>query len=1549
MKSFLQYKKMIYLIILFIIISSNSAFSQNFDEFFNNLENNEKPNLYEMQKQFYKYWEGKDSTKKGIGWKQFKRYEDFWLPRVYPNGDFPNPDILVESWNDSKLRNAKNKINQKNNINTWEHKGPTSSNGGYAGLGRISVVKAAPNDTNTIWVGSASGGLWKTTNGGTTWNTNTDNLEIMPTLGVNDILFDNNDPSLMYIATGDHVGNTYSIGLLKSTDGGISWATTGLNFSRTSTRIIYNLDMHPTNSNIIYASTSNGIMKTTDGGINWTNIKSGGHRVVKINSSNPDILYAVNNSTFFRSTDAGSTWTTITSGLPTTNLNRIAMEYAPSNPSTVYLLVSSSQNNFRGLYRSTDSGISWTTQSTTPNILGYEKNGSGTGGQGWYDLCIAVHPQNENIVTIGGVNLWQSTNAGVNWTNKSFWYNSPPTPEVHADQHYIGYMNNSTSTLLSGNDGGVYRSRNNGDSWSYIGSGIAVTQFYRIGVSNINPNYIIAGTQDNGTKIMKNSVWSDVIGGDGMDCLIKDDNPNTMYGSLYYGAIFRSDNAGVNFTKINDLDNNGNYDQINETGGWVTPFLTDPNNPDHLYVGMKHVWKSTNNGNTFVKLSNGWGTNNLSILQIAPSNSNYIIASKGDNFRFSTDGGVTWGTKTKPSGQWITNFKFHPNNHNIVYATCSGYSASEKVYVSNDFGDTWTNITYNLINVPINNSIYQDANNAQRLFIATDLGVYVLKNNSTTWEAFNDGLPQVVVRELEIQESDTLLVAGTYGRGIWSIDLKGTLVLAKPTLIYPANNDVNIALKNIGFNWNKVKNAQMYQVQVSLNTNFNINELDFTVMDSIGFRDLSINYGNYNWRVRAINGNVFSEWSDVFKLRSMVGTPNISLPLNNSKYITQKDSTKWSNVQFANTYQIQISTDEMFNTIILDKEKGSTLEILSILDFYKDYYIRVRARSADGLGLWSDVVKFKTIFNKPILLTPADLSIKLDTNITFQWSKVDGATGYRINIYRENLTNLTSVLSQVFNSNSINQFKFNHNYETKYHWRVIAKDGDIEMISDTFEFETRIQQPNLTFPLNNRVMGNTNINFAITDNKFNDNKKFEIEIIKDDNGIKKVLKTVISDQLTTPINLKTEIESLLAENEKICFEWRARAIKIETQDTSDWSDYGSFCYTLPQITLVTPLENQDNITTPQFRFRGSEGFTTYTLVFYKGTLEDKNRNVINVNFTNMVDGEYIISSLSNSSDPCTKYIWRVIGISGTDSVFSEYRTYYTVDTKVQTLTPNQNIVFKKNNFEFNWNKNPNFSNYEILISLDNFQTILKTELTKDTFYVLKNVNIIDELVFWKVRAYKIEDNITYACDWSNIVENRFYSIYSPPKLILPLKNEVLTDRKVKFEWTKLELADDYELHIIADNFNQKYSTIDTNYSVTFPETVKDFKWKLIAKTMNGNSQGQSEDSELRDNKFDSGNSIDDFGEIITIYPNPAKDILYITGLEDIKSFGTNSNVINIEIFDLLSKLHFEQKYELNSSSVSNSISINIHELPRGSYNIKIKYGEQLINKMFIKN
>ena len=113
MKNFLQYKKMIYLIILFIIISSNSAFSQNFDELFNNLENNEKPNLYEMQKQFYKYWEGKDSTKKGIGWKQFKRYEDFWLPRVYPNGDFPNPDILVESWNDSKLRNTKNKINQK--------------------------------------------------------------------------------------------------------------------------------------------------------------------------------------------------------------------------------------------------------------------------------------------------------------------------------------------------------------------------------------------------------------------------------------------------------------------------------------------------------------------------------------------------------------------------------------------------------------------------------------------------------------------------------------------------------------------------------------------------------------------------------------------------------------------------------------------------------------------------------------------------------------------------------------------------------------------------------------------------------------------------------------------------------------------------------------------------------------------------------------------------------------------------------------------------------------------------------------------------------------------------------------------------------------------------------------------------------------------------------------------------------------------------------------------------------------------------------------------
>lgn len=1528
-------KRLILLFSIMAIFPMNSLFSQDFLKLMHESPN---PNLYEIQREFYKHWQGKDTTKKGIGWKQFKRYEDFWAPRVFPSGFLPRPDVIQQAIEERDF--LVKKTNKVQNTNSWQIMGPFTSGGGYSGLGRVNVVRAAPNDTNTIWVGTASGGLWKTTNGGTNWSTNTDNLSIMPTLGINDLVFDINDPSVMYIATGDHTGTTYSVGVLKSTDAGTSWTTTGLNYNLNNTRIIYNLETHPTNNQFLYAATSNGIVRSTNGGTNWTTIKTGSHRMVRVNKSDPDILYAVNGSTYFRSTNGGTSWTSISSNLPSSNVNRLAMEVAPSNQSTIYILASSSASNFRGFYKSTDAGITWTEQSTTPNILGYEKNGSGTGGQGWYDLCLAVNPSNENNIIIGGINLWSSTDGGVNWTNRSFWYNSPPTPEVHADQHYITYMNGSSSTLLVGNDGGVYRSRNNATSWNYIGSGIHNTQFYRLGVSDVNPNYTIAGTQDNGSKLHKNGTWSDEIGGDGMECLIKPGDPNIMYGSIYYGNIQRSTNAGVNWRKMNDANNDGNYDDINETGAWVTPYLVDPNNPDHVYVGMKNVWKSTNNGTTFTRISSGWSVN-LQILEIAPSNSNFIIASSGSNFRFSTDGGATWGTKTRPGSLNITSIKFHPQNHNILYATFSGYTSGEKVYRSTNFGDTWTNISFNLLNTPANCSEYFISPEHDRIFVGTDLGVYYLDNGSSTWNPFNTGLPQVIVRELEIQKSDTILVAATYGRGIWSIDLKGTLTLAKPNLIYPANNDVNIAIKDIPFKWNQTRNADAYEIHVSKSSNFVPLELNFTVFDTVGIRSVLSNYTNYYWRVRAIKNNIFSDWSDVFTFRSMIATPIIENPLDNAINVTPKDSLKWNIVDNAVNYQMQVATENEFIAPVIDRELATNQAILSGLNNYKDYFARARARSGDGWGLWSDVIKFKTVFGKPTLITPPNASTKVDTAAKFEWSKVDGTTSYRITLYKDNGTSLINVISQVFNN--VNTTKFNYNLapETEYKWRVVAKEGNIEMISDTFTFETRITHPILTFPINSRTISNYKVNFNINDEKFANNKLYEIEIYSNINGERTLLKSTISDALISNIDLENEIKTLKQGENKLCFDWRARAIKPSTQDTSAWSNFENFCYSLPKITLLTPMDNATDILTPEFSFIGSEGFEEYVVVFYKGTLDIQNRFTVNVNQSNLQGETYSIKNVSNSSESCNEYTWRVIGINGNDSIFSEYRKYNTIDTKVKTTTPNTNIVFKKNDFVFNWDAKPGFEEYEIIISEDDFQTILKQEKVKNTTYTLSNVNLLDEELFWKVRGIKSENNTDFACEWDVIERNKFYTLYSPPKLILPIKSEVLEDRKVQFKWSKVNLADEYEIIITATDFNQTYSTVDTTYSVTFPESVNDFTWKVVAKTVIGESTGQSEDSEIRDNTFDNQNSITDNFTNIRIYPNPTKDEVNLIGLNEL-----DFTITNVEIYDLLSK----KVFDLNQINIiDGQLKLNIKSLNTGTYILKLNSNsKQTINRIFIK-
>ena len=1543
-KSIFTFTFIVFSFLLINNFSNKSLYSQ---ELWTNEFDKVNPNLYSVQNKFYSYWNGKDTTQKGIGWKQFKRVEDFWTPRVYPTGNFPNQALLSQEYkklsdlrNKNRIAKEKNKNNQIQSINKWNFIGPSTSSGGYAGLARVNVVRIMPNDTNVIWAGTSSGGLWKSTNNGTTWTAKTDKIDIMPTLGVNDILINPSNSNIMYMATGDHIGVTYSVGVLKSTDGGENWETTGLAFNRISTRRIYHLEFASNNLNIIYATTNVGIYKTENAGTNWAVVKSGSHRMIKINKNNNNILYAVNQNSFFRSTNAGTSWTQVTNGLPTSNVGRIAMDIAPSDNNTIYLLISNNSSFYNGVYKSVDGGLNWTTQSTSPNILGYQRDASGNSGQGWYDLCIAVNPTDPENITIGGINLWQSTNSGVNWTNRSMWYNGNfGVPTVHADQHFIGYLNPNSTTLYVGNDGAVYRSRDKGLNWSWIGSGIEATQFYKLGVSATDPEMVIAGTQDNGTKLKKSSGWSDVMGGDGMECIIKPTNKNIMYGSIYYGAIEKSTNGGTNFKKINDANNNGSYDDITEAGAWVTPYLLDPNQSNHIYVGMVNVWKSTNEGNNFTRISNFGGTSKLTILEIAPNNSKYMIASNGSNFRFSTDGGTTWGTKTRPGSNFITSYKFHPNDSNIVYATFSGYLSTEKVLLSTNFGTSWTNITGDLINVPVNSStIYNNSNkNIEKLLIGTDLGVFSQNKGSSQWEDLNEGLPNVIVRELEIQTSDTLLFASTYGRGIWTYNLKQDIVLQKTTLISPPKDSVNIIIKNTFFSWNKTIGADEYQIQISDDIGFLIIETDLIVTDTVVSLNLSKNFKNYYWRVRPKKDNIIGEWSDVFNFRSMVATPNITEPTNNTKNITDFDKVRWNLINNASAYQIIISKTNTFDNFIKNQEVNSISFNLDSLERLTQYFVRVRAKSIDGFGLWSNFISFTTIFNKPKLILPINNNKKVESNPNFIWGQVIGANSYRLIIFEYKNNQWVSILSQIINNNSITNYNYQLEKEKDYRWIVKAIDGTFETISDTFNFRTKIETPLPKFPISNKIIVNSNIKFQIEDNYFDVNRKYEIEINDKQKNI--LLKSHNSNILNFNLDLDKEIKKLNIINiDEVCFEWRVRSILTANKDTSDWSNFETFCYKAPQLFLITPSNNSNNVIMPEFNFNGLSDISDYTLYLYENEIRKENELKISIDSTYLINNQYVVNIKDLGNNACSKYYWRVATYLNNDTIYSDYWSYNTINSNVENIIPNTNITRKNNDFNFSWTNQSIFDEYEIILSIDEFKTILNTIKTKENNFILKDVNLVDSKLSWKVRGLVIGQEEIYVCDWDKINSNEILTIYNSPKLISPMENQILIEKEVNFNWNKVSIANNYELTLKFNNTTEIYYTKDTTYKFTFSGDVINFEWSVIAIDSLDNSSGKSINPSNRNNSFRTTGILENtINSNITIYPNPASDVLNVD-FSNISNTQIQNNVFNklnsfeYVILDVNGKVLMKKSIELSN----NLMSINVNNLSNGVYILQIK-------------
>jgi PKD repeat protein len=728
------------------------------------------------------------------GYKQFKRWADYMEPRVYPSGDLSLPSttwerfenylnnnpVAMQQYQQSRANNTIGNSPYRANgpslpsplSSTWAFVGPTGAPTG-GGAGRINFVRFDPANSNIIWAGAPAGGLWKSTNGGASWATNTDQLSV---IGCTDLAIDPTNSNILYLATGDgDAGDTYSIGVLKSTDGGATWNTTGLTWTVNQGRTISKLLIHPTNAQILIAATSNGIFRTTNGGTSWTQVQtSNSFKDMEFKPGDPNTLYATG-TRFFKSTDNGVTWSQITSGLPTnTQTNRMAIAVTPANAAYVYVIAGdASSSGFLGLYRSTDSGTTFTQRSSTPNILGWSSTGSGTGGQSWYDLAIAASPTAQDVVIIGGVNIWRSTNGGTSWAINGHWTGSG-APYVHADIHDLIFLPGSGTTYFSGNDGGVFKTTNSGGAWSDISNNLCIAQIYRIGLSTSNAGLLITGHQDNGTNLRNGASYVETMGGDGMDCYIDRTNNNVMYAEYYNGALERSTNGGGSWTTITS--------GLSGNAAWVTPWYQDPATANTIYVGYTNMFKSTNQGTTWTQLTALPTTPSGTIVdfRVAPSNNQVIYVARSTGLFKTINGGTSWTNVTAglpTASAAISRIAVAPNDPNTVLVTFSGYSSGNKVMRSTNGGTSWTNISTGLPNLPANCITAMPGATNGAYYVGMDVGVYYIDNTFTSWQPYFTGLANVPVFDLEIYQATGKVRAATYGRGVWEVDIynPGTL------------------------------------------------------------------------------------------------------------------------------------------------------------------------------------------------------------------------------------------------------------------------------------------------------------------------------------------------------------------------------------------------------------------------------------------------------------------------------------------------------------------------------------------------------------------------------------------------------------------------------------------------------------------------------------------------------------------------------------------------------------------------------------------------------
>ena len=784
------------IIFLSVVLISTNSFSQ---KEYKVLMDDMSVNFYEVCESAENYFTTHNKEEKGSGWKGFQRWKASNEYKYYPSGDRSqiDPFFTENAFSKNQIK-AKDASNKSLFGSDWVELGPNridSVTGNYStGLGRIEDHYVDPLNPNLIYLGSRSGGFWKSIDGGVNWLGGSTDFLIAS--GVNTLTVSPTNPDSILINI-RNARNGNSHGLYRSIDGGDSWTITNFNplnigFGGLGSNFkIYEIRYHPRVPNLIFIGTSKGIYRSDDNLVTWTPLLTTGDiEEIQFHPTNNDIIYLYdsyywgsNQNFVLLSDDQGLSYNQSTEIVA--NLENRSVHLSVSNDCNNCLYFASDN----GVWKSTDNGVNYTFLNNPPQGCGgFTVNDLDTSNMifGYVDIEASM----DGGQTFNQVTSWSlgNTNGSGSGHQNSF---NTSTDYVHADLHPAKCVN---GVFYVGTDGLFSKSMDNGISWENIGQGVAVRENYKLGVSQSNHYRSISGSQDNGTSIKHKNSWIEFYGADGMEGLIHPLNDDWMIGSLQFGGRRRTKDGGLTQTGASAPGQSGSGN-----GGWEAPIAYDPNNQMTVYNFSKYIFKSIDFGTSWDSIgAPSTFTSTISNAAIAENNSNIIVISNGNKIEKSINGGTTFTSiKNNYPNHSIQDIAFDPNDDEVIIIVNARYENNgEKVFITTNGGTSWNNITNNLGDMPIH-SVVIDHTDSSRIYLGAEIGVYTKLMSENVWSLYNPNLPNTTIEELEIVNGSNTIKAATWGRGLWEYSLVGrnnfpsiliTKITDQPTDVLPLEN-----------------------------------------------------------------------------------------------------------------------------------------------------------------------------------------------------------------------------------------------------------------------------------------------------------------------------------------------------------------------------------------------------------------------------------------------------------------------------------------------------------------------------------------------------------------------------------------------------------------------------------------------------------------------------------------------------------------------------------------------------------------------------------------